>query len=174
MALAEIAVDLRQLVPGTLRESLAAALRDAGADDALSAGAAAPLYLDGWSPLRDSVIWRFNRLFWQRADWEAATGRGFEEALPSGRSDASHPEAVADSVADFWTLLRDLDKKGALPPEVFALEIGVARPCGSIASGRSTRSGAPPIIPGFASSWATTPCPRSTGRWRRSGPTGNW
>jgi hypothetical protein len=72
------------------------------------------------------VIWRFNRLFWQRvADWEAATGRGFEEALPSGRSDASHPEAVADSVGDFWTLCRDLEKKEGLPAELFALEIGV-------------------------------------------------
>ena len=49
----------------------------------------------------------------------------FEEALPSGRSDASRPDAVQDSVADFWTLLRDLEKKGQLPAEVFALEIGV-------------------------------------------------
>src|SRR5262249_11553653 len=76
--------------------------------------------------IRDSVIWRFNRLFWQRvADWEAASGRRFEEALPSGRSDASRPEAVTDAVADFWTLLRDLEKKGQLPSEIFALEIGV-------------------------------------------------
>jgi hypothetical protein len=125
LGLAEIAVDLRQLRPDALREALAAALRDAGPEDAPDS-TPARLYLDDWSPLRDSVIWRFNRLFWQRvADWEAATGRGFEEALPSGRSDANHPEAVADSVADFWTLLRDLEKKGALPAELFALEIGV-------------------------------------------------
>src|SRR5206468_960521 len=45
--------------------------------------------------------------------------------LPSGRSDANHPAAVADAVADFWTLLVELDKRGQLPPEIFALEIGV-------------------------------------------------
>jgi len=126
-ALAEIAVDLRRVESGSLRDALAAALRGVG-----SAGPVEPavdhglLYLEDWAPLRDSVIWRFNRLFWQHvADWEAATGRRFDEALPSGRSDANHPVAVADSVADFWTLLRELEKKGTLPAEVFALEIGV-------------------------------------------------
>ncbi|MGH7265536.1 MAG: hypothetical protein ACREMB_11885, partial [Candidatus Rokuibacteriota bacterium] len=110
-----------------LRETLAAALREVSADPPLEpARGPGRLYLDDWVPLRESLIWRFNRLFWQHvADWEAATGRGFEEALPSGRSDANHAGAVADSVAEFWTLLRDLDKKGALPAEVFALEIGV-------------------------------------------------
>ena len=81
---------------------------------------------DDWAPMRESIIWRFNRLFWQRlGDWERATGRGFEDALPSGKSDANHPQAVADAVADFWTLLRDMDKHGQLPAEIFALEIGV-------------------------------------------------
>jgi hypothetical protein len=28
-------------------------------------------------------------------------------------------------VADFWTLLRELDKRGGLPAEIFVLEIGV-------------------------------------------------
>jgi hypothetical protein len=126
-ALAEIALDLRRLEPATLHEDLVAALRDVSGDRALEpAPGPGRLYLEAWGPLRDCVIWRFNRLFWQHvAAWEAAVGRRFEEALPSGRSDANHPEAVADSVADFWTLLRDLEKKGALPAEVFALEIGV-------------------------------------------------
>jgi hypothetical protein len=129
LALAEIAVDLRRLDPATLRPALARALGslggggEAGPPDAAEAPG---LPLEGWTPLRDSLIWRFNRLFWQRvADWEAVVGRRFEQALPSGRSDAVHPEAVADSVADFWSLLRDLDKRGQLPGEIFALEIGV-------------------------------------------------
>jgi hypothetical protein len=124
LALAELAVDLRRVDPASLGQALAQAL-DGVADQPEGApdGAAA---LETWTPVRDSVIWRFNRLFWQRvADWEAAAGRRFEEALPSGRSDATRPEAVADSVAEFWTLLRDLEKKGQLPAEVFALEIGV-------------------------------------------------
>jgi hypothetical protein len=127
MALAEIAVDLRQVDPATLRDALAHALGGMAAD-AVRLGPAddAAVPLEAWTPIRDSVIWRFNRLFWQRvADWEAVAGRRFEQALPSGRSDAVHPEAVGDAVADFWTLLRDLDKRGQLPAEVFALEIGV-------------------------------------------------
>jgi hypothetical protein len=122
--LAEIAIDLRQATSGEAREGLGRVLSrldaDAADDDPHH------LHLEAWAPLRDSLIWRFNRLFWQRlADWERASGRGFEQALPSGRSDANHPDAVADSVADFWTLLREIDKRGQLPAELFALEIGV-------------------------------------------------
>src|SRR5262245_9611511 len=120
--LAEIAVDLRQAESGGLRDAITRAL----AALAPSPEGDVRILLDHFGPLRDSVIWQFNRLFWQRlGEWEQASGRGFEEALPSGRSDANHPQAVADSVGDFWTLLRDMDKRGQLPPEIFALEIGV-------------------------------------------------
>jgi hypothetical protein len=122
MPLTEIAVDLRQAEPGRLRDALARALAALGPfpdDDGR-------LPLDDFAPVGDSLIWQFNRLFWQRlGEWEQASGRGFEEALPSGRSDANHPQAVADSVGDFWTLVRDMDKRGQLPAEIFALEIGV-------------------------------------------------
>ncbi|HXJ78208.1 MAG TPA: hypothetical protein VMS64_05945 [Candidatus Methylomirabilis sp.] len=122
MPLAEVAVDLRQVETGRLRDTLARALEALGPspeDDRR-------VLLDDFVPIRESLIWQFNRLFWQRlGEWERASGRGFEEALPSGRSDANHPQAVADSVGDFWTLLRDMEKRGQLPPEIFALEIGV-------------------------------------------------
>jgi len=121
LSLAELAIDLRQTSGDELREALARALTSIVADPPKDER----VYLGDFTPLRDSIAWRFNRLFWQRlAEWEAATGRGFEQALPSGRSDALHAEAVADSVAEFWTLLRELDKRGQLPAEVFALEIG--------------------------------------------------
>lgn len=122
MGLAEIGIDLRQASGQALGERLRRAFASIGSDPPDEA----PVYLDGFVPLRESLIWRFNRLFWQRlADWESATGRGFEQALPSGRSDANHVDAVADAVAEFWTLLRELDKRGQLPAELFALEIGV-------------------------------------------------
>ena len=115
LALAEVAIDVRQARPERLSEHLAAALAPADG-----------VVLGDFTPLSQSLIWPCNRLFWQRvADWERDTGRGFEAALPSGRSDANHPDAVADGVADFWTLLIELDKRGHLPPEIFALEIGV-------------------------------------------------
>jgi hypothetical protein len=122
--LAEIAVDLRQLEPARLPDQLAAAVQ------ALRNGHRADhegwVVLDGFKPWRDSVIWGFNQLFWRRlGDWEAAMKRGYENALPSGGSDGHHLEAIADSVGDFWTLLRDLDARGQLPAEVYAMEIGV-------------------------------------------------
>jgi hypothetical protein len=130
LALAEIAIDLRQAEPARLAAALAdvlGAMRRAPGDVVAEVPAAgARVYLDAFVPVRDSIIWRFNRLFWQRVgDWEAATGRGFEQALPSGQSDANHADAVADAVADFWTLLRDVDKRGQLPADLFVLEIGV-------------------------------------------------
>lgn len=123
LTLAEIAVDLRQASPDDGRAGLRRALAALSGESAEDDG---HLYLEAWTPLSTGVIWRFNHLFWQRlAEWEQATGRGFEQALPSGRSDANHPDAVRDAVADFWTLLRELDKRGQLPAELFALELGV-------------------------------------------------
>jgi len=119
--LAEIAVDLRQVDPATLPLQLAHALqtvRGGIEDDSL--------HLDAFAPWRHSIIWRFNRLFWQwLTEWEHASGRGFEAALPSGSSDANHPQAISDSVAEFWRLLKELDSRHQLPAEIVALEIGV-------------------------------------------------
>jgi hypothetical protein len=48
----------------------------------------------------------------------AVTGHSYEQALPGGKSDANHPDAVADSVTEFWSLLRELEAKNQLPPEI--------------------------------------------------------
>lgn len=88
--------------------------------------AAARIYLEDFRSFRASIAWDFNRLYWQRLkDWEAATGKPYEAALPGGKSDGHQPEAIADSVLEFWNLLKDLDARNQLPAEVFALEIGV-------------------------------------------------
>ncbi len=133
LALAEIAIDLRQVEAERLTPLLAEAQKALGAHARPALGSRpatpgdnGPVFLDDFRPLRDGLLWEFNRLFWQRlADWEAASGRGFEEALPSGNSDVNHPQAVADSVGDFWTLLRELEARNQLPAEIFAVEIGV-------------------------------------------------
>src|SRR4030095_9772145 len=63
VALAEIAVDLRQAEPGRFREELARALATLGPE---AADDDDRVWVDDWAPMRESIIWRFNRLFWQR------------------------------------------------------------------------------------------------------------
>jgi hypothetical protein len=115
-----VQVDTRQVVPGCLRPAMMRAMLRAGAPEQDR------LPLEDFKPFRLSIAWEFNRLYWHRVkDWETATGKGYERALPGGQSDANHPDAIADGVADFWTLLRDLERKQRLPQEVFLMEIGV-------------------------------------------------
>ena len=119
----EVGVDLRQVRQESLKEEFANALNDSA--DPIGA-TRKRVYLEAFTPVRSGVIWRFNDLFWQHLPmWESAAGHGFEDALPGRTSDANHPEAIADAVADFWTLLKDLDGHKQLPPEIFTLEIGV-------------------------------------------------
>ena len=124
LPLAEIAIDLRQAEASRLPEELARAVQNIGAGP--ESNGYNHHYLEEFRPYRDCLIWAFNRLFWRHlGDWEALSGKGFEAALPGGTSDANHPQAVHDSVADFWTLLRDLENRNQLPQEIVGLEIGV-------------------------------------------------
>ncbi len=119
----ELGVDLRQVKADCLKEEFMMALNDA-TDSAASSRKR--VYLEPFKPIRSGIIWRFNNLFWQYLPlWEGAAGHGFEKSLPGGTSDANHPEAIRDAVADFWKLLKDLETKNQLPPEIFTLEIGV-------------------------------------------------
>jgi hypothetical protein len=119
----EIRIDSRQVVPGSLHDCLLRALR---ASNPGSKGVPDRIYLEDFRSFRSSIAWDFNRLYWQRLkDWEHATGKSYEQALPGGKSDGHQPQAISDSVADLWKLLRDLDSQNQLPAEIFALEIGV-------------------------------------------------
>jgi hypothetical protein len=126
----ELHIDVRQSTPGTLRSRIQQVM---GENSAGSETSPQKVILEEFRSFRKSIAWEFNRLYWHRLpDWEKFTGRGYELALPGGKSDANHPAAVADCVADFWTLLRDLDTRKRLPEDIFILEIGV---------GMGTRSG---------------------------------
>lgn len=119
----EIRVDSRQVAPGKFPESLRRAICSANAAER---GAAHRLYLEDFKSFRESIVWQFNRLYWQRLkEWEAVSGKPYEQALPGGKSDGHNPEAITDSVVEFWTLLKDLEVRNHLPAEVFLLEIGV-------------------------------------------------
>jgi hypothetical protein len=123
----DVLVDTRQVQPGTLRADMLKALaRASGPARTLDGADPDHLVLEEFHSLRHSMVWEFNKLYWARLNyWQQATGKGYEEALPGGVSDGHHPEAIADSVADFWTLLRDLEARNQLPAEVFMLELGV-------------------------------------------------
>lgn len=122
LPMVEIAVDLRQATPDTLRDSLAALLKTASPDS----GGANRVTLEQFKPMRSSVIWNFNKLYWQNLpDWERVSGKGYEKALPGGSSDGHNPAAIKDSAAAFWNLLKDMESRGQLPPEIYVMEIGV-------------------------------------------------
>jgi len=124
LPLAEIAVDLRQTSAENLCADLARAVRSLG--DTPDANPQRHVYLGDFGPYRDCLIWDFNRLFWRHlTDWEAASGKGFEAALPAGSSDANHPDAVAASAREFLTRVQALEAKGQCPAELVGLEIGV-------------------------------------------------
>ena len=120
----EIHVDTRQVVPGQLQADMLRALRH------VQPAPANPdqdrVVLEDFRSLRHSIVWDFNRFYWIRLkDWQQSTGKSYEQALPGGVSDGHQPEAIADAVGDFWTLLRDLETRNQLPPEILLLEIGV-------------------------------------------------
>ena len=124
----DVFVDTRQIVPGStdLRPLILSALAHATTCAAPPSPVCDRLLLEEFTSFRTSIAWSFNSLYWRRLDeWEKSTGRSYQQALPGGASDASHPDGVADSVADFWTLLQDMEKKKQLPPEIFILELGV-------------------------------------------------
>jgi hypothetical protein len=123
LPLADIAVDLRQMQPETLRRSLSEALNGAGPD---SLETPRRVYIEPFTPMRSSIIWTFNSVFWKYLPiWEKASGKGYEKALPGGHSDGHNVEAIHDSIVEFWEQLQKIEKQHLLPPEIYILEIGV-------------------------------------------------
>lgn len=119
----DVRIDSRQVSPGSLREFVKKAISPANGS---AEKAQERIYLEDFRSLRASIVWSFNHLYWQRLkDWEQATGKSYERALPGGVSDGHNPQAISDSAQEFWKLLKELDTRNQLPPEIFILEIGV-------------------------------------------------
>ena len=117
----ELALDLRRC-PG---EDLATLAKEALAGRARPGGDGR-VPLEPWCAGRDSLIWRFNALYWQElAAWEQATGAEYERALPGGRSDARDDRAVTELIGDLFATWDALDDRGELPEELFVVELGV-------------------------------------------------
>ena len=70
--------------------------------------------LEEFGSMRASMIWAFNKLYWQhRTEWEEITGESYEKALPSGSSDGHNVQAIQDQVVEFYDLLVDMDANEA-------------------------------------------------------------
>jgi hypothetical protein len=121
----ELAVDLRRAAGTDLGAQVTALLaaRDQGRD---RPPPAQPLPLEPWGPGTASCIWRFNTLYWQAlSHWEQHTGREYERALPGGASDARNTTAVRELILELFKIWDDLDARGALPSELYVVELGV-------------------------------------------------
>jgi hypothetical protein len=123
----ELAIDLRRCAQPDA--DVAAAVRSALAD--IGAGGDADqdsgrVWLEDWAPGSASCAWRFNALYWQHlADWEKATGKEYEHALPGGESDARNGAAARDLILDLFKMWDELANRRALPDELYVLELGV-------------------------------------------------
>ena len=84
------------------------------------------IMLEPWVPASGSCIWRFNTLYWQAlSQWEQATGREYEQALPGGESDARNSMAVREMILQLFAVWDELDARHALPQELYIVELGV-------------------------------------------------
>jgi hypothetical protein len=120
--LVEIAIDLRQVDRDTLPDVLEVAAVEA------APGGRAPerLILGDFGPMRSCVIWDFNRMYWQNLlEWERVSGKGYQNALPSGSSDGHNPDVIRDQVVEFYALVADMAERSQLPSQLFVMEIGV-------------------------------------------------
>jgi hypothetical protein len=127
---AEIALDMRRAGSIDFRAALDAAVEDVSRppEDAPDR-----IYLEGLTRPIDSVIWGFNRSYWEHlSSWEATFQHDYTAALPGGVSDGTHPDFWRDRIAAFLDVLARLDARGVLPEEIYVLELGVG-------SGRQAR-----------------------------------
>lgn len=121
----ELALDLRRSTaagPDATATAVAVALR------AHRTGGAGRghVTIEEWGPTRRSRIWDFNALYWQHLRrWEEATGRGYESALPGGRSDARDVAPVRETITQLFAVWDALAARRALPEQLYVVELGV-------------------------------------------------
>ncbi|MDT7556149.1 MAG: hypothetical protein QOI68_619, partial [Pseudonocardiales bacterium] len=117
----EIAIDVRRGADPSLKQRAAALLRDRAAG-----GSGDRVWLEGFGPGSASLIWDYNALYWRDLDlWEKSTGRGYEQALPGGESDARNQDAARGLIGELFAVWDRLAASGALPEELYVVELGV-------------------------------------------------
>jgi hypothetical protein len=127
---AELAIDVRRARDIDLKAALAAAAQEIARPPG---DAPDRLYLEALTRPVESVMWRFNRSYWEHlSSWEATFQQGYAKALPGGVSDGTHPDFWRDRIDAFVEVLDRLEARGVLPAEIYVLELGVG-------SGRQAR-----------------------------------
>jgi hypothetical protein len=112
----EIAVDVRRSGDAPLKELAAARLRERSGN----------VLLEDWGRGSESCIWDFNALYWSALElWEKASGRGYEQALPGGESDARNTDAARELVDELFAVWDRLAARSALPEQLYVVELGV-------------------------------------------------
>lgn len=112
----EVAVDVRRVSDAPVSEVASALLHRE----------TERLFLEDWTAGSRSCIWRFNSLYWSALDlWEKATGRGYEQALPGGESDARNRTTASDLIVELMAVWDRLGAVNALPDELYVVELGV-------------------------------------------------
>jgi hypothetical protein len=120
----QLAIDVRRVASIDLAESIGASLRSLGAE--VQGDRADRLYLEEMTPPLRSVMWSFNRAYWEHLSaWEATFKRDYLAALPGGVSDGTHPAFWRDAISEFLDVLQDMEARSELPDEIPVLELGV-------------------------------------------------
>lgn len=116
----EVAVDLRRAAgPDACLEKALRGLSPGNEADGR-------FYLEDWSWGTESCIWKFNSLYWSALGlWEESTGRGYEQALPGGQSDATNVDATYHLAHELLSIWDELAARQLLPSELQVLELGV-------------------------------------------------
>ncbi|MDQ7904860.1 hypothetical protein RB614_10045 [Phytohabitans sp. ZYX-F-186] len=120
------AVDLRPILSTPEGLEVAVDVRRAGPPPRLSGDSADRVYLEDWGPGSASCVWAFNALYWNALEqWEKASGRGYEQALPGGESDARNRDAAREVIEGLFDVWETLELRAALPEELVVVELGV-------------------------------------------------
>ena len=94
-AVMDMRIDTRQVTPDNLRAEMLRALTAADSERFLETPIHDRIPLEAFKSFRHSIAWEFNRLYWTHlGDWEKATGKGYQQALPGGKSDGNDEQAV--------------------------------------------------------------------------------
>jgi len=74
---------------------------------------------EDFKPLDQSIIWQINAVFWKHVKlWQKTYNEQYESALPSGLSESHRAEFIRLSAERFFTFLKNLQRRNALPPKI--------------------------------------------------------